>query len=253
MNRKYLFVFTLILIISSYIFSVDRIISNKLSVLNTKIKDIYFTNLVIVNDVISTHFNQISQIAQLKKDVLKNEQYKILYLSQQGNKYDDINLSIPVVNVISYIYFNDFSKVLLDIELEKNKIYGLITKNGYSAGIALKKDDQNIGYLNHNSKSNYAVYIGKNKTPGITHGNKNEEYITIKYIPLWQQINIDDEVVTSGMDNIFSKGVKVGKVVKINKLSTTTEAFVKPYANIYDQDYFYLYKSTKDINNANKD
>ncbi len=49
----------------------------------------------------------------------------------------------------------------------------------------------------------------------------------MKYIPIWIEINLGDEVITSGMDNIFFKGLKVGKVVSINKMADQQEAFIK--------------------------
>lgn len=239
MNKKYLFSFTLILILLSYIFSVDRIISNKLSTLTANIKERYISNVLSISNFISQHFNQTNQIIQLKQSIIKNEKYKILYFSSVKTN-DDLNTSLKSIKVISYRDFNNFSEVLLEASFNINKISALITPNGYSAGIAIQKDNQNIGYLNHHPKSNYAVYIGENKAPGITHGNRNKEYITIKYIPLWQHIKIGDEVITSGMDDIFSKGIKVGTIIEIKKLSTTVEALVKPYANVYNKNYLYI-------------
>jgi len=240
MNKKYLFSFTLILVLLSYIFNVDKIVSNKLLALNTSIKENYIFATIFIDNLILKHFNQVQQIEQLKQQLLDTQTNKILHLVKENKKYD-INNSLAIANVVSYLDFNNFSEILLKSKLKIKNISALITPNGYSAGIAINKNNQAVGYLNHHPKSNYAVFIGKNKVPGITHGNKNEKYITIKFIPLWQQININDEVITSGMDNIFPKGIKVGRVIKIKKLSTTAEAFVEPYANVYNKNYFYIY------------
>ena len=158
------------------------------------------------------------------------------------NKYKTTNTNnvLSKIDVLSYINFSDFSKVILKPVSDVKKISALITKNGYSAGIIKKKGIEYIGYLNHNPESNYAVYIGENNVPGITHGIPHNENIKIKFIPLWQNINIGDKVITSGMDNIFPYGIKVGYVSSIKKLSTTQEAFVKPYAKVYSQKYFYI-------------
>jgi rod shape-determining protein MreC len=239
MNKKLFFVFTTIIILVSYIFNVDRVISNKLSTLNYNIKTFYISKLVNISSFISQHFNQQTQIIQLKKDVIKNEQYKILYLKTTAKKY--VEKSPQLIKVISYANFNNFSEVILDSNITLNKISALITNDGYSAGVARLTQKNNIGYLNHHPKSNYAVYIGKLKVPGITQGKKNEELITVKFIPLWKQIKVGDEVITSGMDNIFPAGIKVGYVSRVKKLATTWEAYVKPYAKIYNQDYFYIY------------
>ena len=246
MSKRFLFSFSVVLILLSYIFNIDNLVSQKLSILNTNIKTIYINNFLSIENFLSKYFNQVEQIEQLKEQSLENEKYKILYQIENNSKNSTINNFVDSINVISYANFNDFSKVILNSKIQINNIGALITNDGYSAGIAVKQDNQIIGYLNNNAKCNYAVFIGKKLVPGITHGNKNNEHITIKYIPNWKKINIGDEVITSGMDNIFKKGIPVGKVVDIKVLSTTQEAFVKPYANVYGKNYFYIY--SKELN-----
>jgi len=242
MNKKFLFTFLLILIFVSYIFNVDRIISHKISTLNVAIKENYIYSLRVVSEFVSKYFYQVEQIVQLKNDIEKLEQYKILYLSNEINQTKDNNNTLAKTKVISYAKFDDFSKVILNSTLNINKISALITKDGYSAGIIKKENTQYIGYLNHHPKSNYAVFIGENNVSGITHGIPQQEYIKIKFIPLWQDIKVGDKVITSGMDNIFPIGIKVGHIIKIKKLPTTQEALVKPYAKVYKQTYFYTFR-----------
>ncbi len=244
MNKKFLFSFTLILILLSYTFNVDRIISNKLSALNTSIKQSIITNINSLINTATTHFDQKAQINTLSQLVLENERYKLLYLTSHNS-----NNLLNISKVISYNNFNNFSEVILSKNNNTKKISALITKDGFSAGIALCKDNKTIGYLNHHPKSNYAVFVGNEKVPGITHGEKHNEYIKIKFIPKWKNINIGDKVITSGMDNIFPFGIKVGYVTKIKSLSNTLVAYVKPYTDAYDEKYFYLY--SQDTNNTN--
>jgi len=245
MNNKKLYVYILlILTIVFYIFNFDRTISSKLSLLTISIKNIYLSNYTYLFNAISKHMSQADQISLLKNKLFNYEQYKILYLTNK-NKENNAN-TIKMAHIISYANLNNFSKVILSSKSNINKISALITANGYSAGIVVNEGYKNIGYLNHHPKSNYAVYIGNKHVPGITHGINNNEYIMIKFIPLWQNVAIGDEVITSGMDNIFPEGIKVGKIISINKLSAIAEAFVKPYANVYNQTYFYIY--SKDNN-----
>ncbi len=50
--------------------------------------------------------------------------------------------------------------------------------------------------------------------------------------------------------NVLSQeGVKVGYVVDIKSLSATKEVTVRPYANVYKENSFYLY--SKDTNTSN--
>ena len=217
--------------------------------MNTSIKNLYIVNISHIENFFSKYFNQAQQITQLKQQVQEGEQYKVLYALNTNNVSDDVNnSSINKLDVISYMNFNDFSKVLLKSDhILTEEIKPLITSNGFSAGIAIKTDNELVGYLNHNEKCNYAVFIGKELVPGITSGNERKENITVKYIPIWQKVNVGDEVITSGMDNIFSKGIKVGKVLKVKSLASTQVATIKPYANVHSKEYFY---TTNDVNTS---
>ncbi len=110
----------------------------------------------------------------------------------------------------------------------------------------LKQNNQTVSYLNPNPKCNYAVFIGKTNAPGITSGANKKGDIIIKYIPKWYMINVDDEVITSGMDDIFPKGIKVGIITSIKELPNTKIATIKPYAKVLSKKNFYLIN--KDFN-----
>jgi rod shape-determining protein MreC len=141
---------------------------------------------------------------------------------------------------------NDFSKVLLDTDIKINdKILALSTIDGYSAGIVIKQDNQIIAYLNNNEKCNYAVFIGNNNIPGITSGINNKNELIIKYIPKWNEIKVGDEVFTSGMDDIFPSGLKVGTVLKIETNSNTQTAYIKTSVDVLSKKYFYIIQKNK--------
>jgi rod shape-determining protein MreC len=251
MNKKYIFIIFLSVITLSYIFNIDKLLSKKISILDNTIKINYKTVYSNIENSITKYFNQAQQIEDLRKINKRDE--KIQLLQQISSNYN-INkklISLYKIDVLSYKNFNDFSNIILinNHFLIPNTISALITNNGYSAGIAREQNNQYLGLLNHNPKCNYSVFIGKNNIPGITRGDKNQKNITIEYIPIWKKINIGDEVVTSGMDNIFPANIQVGKIVEITKLSTTQKAKVKPYAKVYNKKYFYLYTSyRKDTN-----
>ncbi|MCT7557315.1 rod shape-determining protein MreC [Aliarcobacter butzleri] len=63
----------------------------------------------------------------------------------------------------------------------------------------------------------------------------------VKFIPIWSDINIGDEVITSGMDNIFFEGLKVGKVLEVSEQANMKVATIKPYVNALKKKYFYIY------------
>jgi len=251
MNKKFLVFLVLVTIIFSYIFNADRFFRNQISAFNNSITSSYLDILVSIQSTVNKYFNQLDYIEQLKTQNDESQKYKLLYnrinlhLSEiekfEIDKFNQDDYNLTKVKVLSYYRFNDHSKVILDSTLKKrDTINSLITYDGYSAGIVLEKDNQSIAYLNHNRKCNYAVYIGSSNAPGITSGMTKSGLLIVKFIPLWKNVNIDDEIITSGMDNIFPAGVKVAKVVSVKENETTKEVFAIPYAKATKERYFYL-------------
>lgn len=247
MNKVIFFIIT-ISIGLFYILHFDKYLTNQFVVIND-LKKVYVKHSATLNNSIEKFFQQAQQIEILTKQNKKLSQYQNLYTSSQSELANiregistlNTNLEeINLVKVLSYVNFDDFTKVWLDTSKNKDKIQGLMTEN-YSAGIVIQKAGRAQALLNGNEKCNYAVFIGKDKAPGIIHKNANKNLLTIKFIPIWIDINVGDEVITSGMDNIFFEGLNVGKVVKINKMADQQEAFIRPYAKVLQKKYFYLY------------
>lgn len=86
--------------------------------------------------------------------------------------------------------------------------------------------------------------IGPNSAPGIAHGN-NSQHLVVKFIPSWVEVNVGDEVVTSGLDGLFFKGLKVGKVVSLSKSQGYQNAVVAPYYTAENPNYFHVIMSVR--------
>ena len=231
-----------------YIFKIDKIIVIELTNFTNGLKYSYKNIYDKYNNKFSSYFEQSEQILKLKEQLDKDKKYKILYkIANEKIKEHEQNLvqskdtTLKYVEVLSYLHINDFTKVLLDTNMKiGNKILALCTLDGYSAGIVMQQKNQIVAYLNNNDRANYAVYVGKNKIPGITSGMNKQNNIIIKYIPKWHTINIGDEVFTSGMDNIFPAGLKVGVVEEIEEDGNTQIAYIKPSIEVLDKKYFYI-------------
>ena len=109
---------------------------------------------------------------------------------------------------------------------------------GFAAGIVDEQDAKPVARLLTNVKTMFSVAIGKKKHLGVLFGGKH--YLEIKYIPTYAKINRGDEVITSGNDNIFYEGIKVGKVVNVQTNNLYKMAVVKPYIRINNPDFFYV-------------
>lgn len=250
--NKLVFLFILLLLTVVYIFKKDRLLSDNFPIIN-QIKSQYIEHMISTEDIIAKYFKQMQTIDELKKQNEDLVKYKSLYTSAKTQNDDIIQAigSVPfssqeitLAKVLSYVELNDFTKVWLDIKKEEPTIQGLVDGD-FSAGIVISQSGYAQALLNGNEKANYAVYIGENKAPGITHENDSKEFITIKFVPIWITINIGDEVITSGMDDIFFEGLKVGKVVNIKKMADIQEATVLPYSNVQSKKYFHIYSKTK--------
>ena len=258
MNKKLLLFLSILAICIAYIFNIDRVIDNKLSILNKNISSLYLHTLISLESKVNKYFNQLNYIEQLKQSNQQNQQYKVLYdikisefneLNKLINLNYDTNHTLHKIKVLSYYKLDDYSKVIVDLKGEKiNSINALLTYDGYSAGIVLNKENKNIAYLNQNKRCNYAVFIGSEQTPGITSGVTTDGWLQILHIPLWKDVSVGDEIITSGMDSIFPFGIKVGKVVNIIKEADTIKILAKPYAKVLGERDLYLYTNSSTNN-----
>mgnify|MGYP003606398282 FL=1 len=256
--RKFVFALLFIIAGASYLFRIDELLIKKFTFLND-FKSLYSNKVINFTTSLEKHFNQAETIEKLKIENGELKEYKILYTNAQNQlhtlKEFLVNIDIPenkskieIVKVLSYINYNDFTKVWLDKKIENDTILGLITDN-YSAGLVVNKNGNAVGLLNGNKECSYAVFIGEGKAPGIITSSKNQDELEIKFIPVWAEIKKGDEVITSGMDNIFFEGLKVGRVIQVTDLTDMKIATVKPYVNVLKKKYFYTYKSDNEVTN----
>ncbi|WP_044419350.1 rod shape-determining protein MreC [Halarcobacter anaerophilus] len=251
--NKFIFFILFLAISLGYLFEVDEMIARTFNPFD-KIKKTYINIIVSLQETTEKYFKQVTTIQELQEENKELRPYKILYEST-SNELDSILKTVnnpnsttdqvKFVKVLSYIDFDNFTKVWLDMRKEDDSILGLISQ-GYAAGIVVNQKGRAKALLNGNEKCNYAIFIGDKKAPGIIHPSKNGHKLIAKYVPIWFDIKKGDEVITSGMDNIFFEGLKVGKVESIKKIQDIQEATIIPYANVLKQKSFFVYKQVKE-------
>jgi len=217
------------------------------------IKSNYHTSTEFIQNQIIQHFFQATHIAELKDKLKKYENNELVMqqLSSEINDFFTDNNSslqtdprVELVRTLSYQKFGDLNRIWLEVEeYNSSKIYGLVYKN-IVAGIVIPQDGRALGLLNRDIKSSYAVHIGDEKAPGIAHGNSSE-YLIVKFIPAWHHIKKGDEVVTSGLDEIFFKGLNVGRVLSVTSSQGYQNAVIEPYYKTNDPNYFHMIKKIK--------
>lgn len=217
------------------------------------IKTSYHNITTSIDNTIQKHIFQAEKIEELKHKLHKFENNHLVMqelASEINDLYSENNSSfktdpkVVLVRVISYQKFGNFNRLWLDVpEYNSSKIYGLAYQE-LVAGIVISHNDKPLALMSRDIKSTYSVQIGNLNAPGIAHGN-NEENIVVKFIPAWFDIKIGDEVSTSGLDNIFIKGLKVGKVLSITSSQGYQNAIIELYYKAEEPNYFHMIRSIK--------
>lgn len=250
--NKSIFFLLFILVISffslKYFFNFN--IYNEILFVQNEIRLYYQEQIEIVENTTNKHFNQVELITSLQKENenLKRKNTSLSYLQVEYNellklnKVEKIHKSLMMARMISFVSISSTSKAWIDFkDFNSSKIYGLMYGK-YVAGIVSQKNGQPIAILNKDKSCSYSVSIGKNNILGVMVGgvSKISRNVVIDFIPPWKNINIGDEVQTSGLDNIFTADIKVGKVVKVENIRGYKQAIVEPYLES-DTTFKYFY------------
>ncbi len=211
-------------------------------------KSAYYDTLERIDHFFEEHFAQQETI-RLQRERLEAYESEHLLLEQCRSELATsaalntakltFNPRVTLARVLSYAKFGDMRKVWLEMaDFNASKVYGLV-HNDVAAGIVIASHHLPLALLNGDPKSTYAVFVGKNSAPGIVHGH-NDATLTVKYIPTWIPIAVGDEVITSGMDNLFFRGLRVGKVRSVSLAQGYQSAVVDPYYTAEDPTYFHV-------------
>jgi len=253
MNKKaFSYFFIIIALFVGALYYNNLIQSPIISALNS-IKSSYHNTIEFFENKIDKHIFQAQEIKNMKNKLQKYENNHLVMqqlaseindMYQENNSSLKTNPKVQLVRTISYEKFGDLNRLWMDIpDYNASKIYGLTYKE-LVAGIVISKNNKPLALLNSDIKSAYSVYVGKEKAPGIAHGN-NAKNIIINFIPAWFNIKPGDEVITSGLDNIFFKGLKVGKIISVTKSQGYQNAVVEQYYKANEPNYFHMIRSVR--------
>ena len=253
MNKKFLSFFSILIALFVSALYYSNTIQAPLISLQNELKISYHNTIEYIEDGFNKYFFQANQITALQDKLEKYEKNHLVMqqlASEINDLYKENNSSlktdpkVDLVRTISYEAFGNLNRVWVEIpDYNSSKIYGLTYKETV-AGIVIPKNGRALGLLNKDIESSYAVAIGENHAPGIAHGN-NGENLVVKFIPAWFEIKKGDEVVTSGLDNIFFKGLKVGRVLSVKKSQGYQNAIIEQYYQSNDPGYFHIIRRVK--------
>lgn len=230
-------------------------IQNKILDISHWIRHGFLESVEIVNDNWERYLMQATTIKELQQENRRLTQTNLL-LQQQMHTSLLLKPMLPqgfmgkgdfrLTRVLSYSSLPGFTRMWLDAKSpSSDKIYGAVipssdAKEMISVGIAVWSNESRLQLLlNSDPQCTYAVTVGQVNAPGIAMG-RNDKYTIVRYIPYWMDIKVGDEVITSGLDTIFSYGVRVGKVKSITGDSAYKEALVEPYFYSLSPSHVYL-------------
>ncbi len=248
MNKKLVGFLLIFALLVAFALNNSTLIQNSVIAPLNHIKQFYHTSITHISDAINQHFYQQEHLEELQEQLKMYEKNHLIShqiaselnrLYQENNATFSSHPDLTLVQGLSYATLGDMNKVWLHMDdFNRSKIYGLVHKERV-AGIVISKNDQPLALLNNDPKCSYAVYIGKKKAPGIIHGRKQQNML-IEFIPSWMPINVGDEVVTSGLDNLFFSNILVGRVTEISQSQGYQNAVVLPYYQESDIGFFHV-------------
>uniref|UniRef100_A0A7C5ZCH6 Cell shape-determining protein MreC n=1 Tax=Caldicellulosiruptor owensensis TaxID=55205 RepID=A0A7C5ZCH6_9FIRM len=98
-----------------------------------------------------------------------------------------------------------------------------------------------------------SAMIVRTREIGVVRGSVNllsKRLCELRYISKDSKVKLNDIVITSGMGEIFPKGIAIGKVVQIknDKFELTKNIVIEPLVDIENVEYVMVLKQLKDIN-----
>lgn len=248
MNKQKLFLTLLLALAVSAALYFTGLLQSPILRVTLAVKSYYLDGIETLQATLEEHFDQQQTIISLQE---KNRYYEkeLLALHQVADEYQKLlrennstfitHGETELVRSLSYVRFGDPHKLWLEMEhFNPRQVYGLLYR-GYAAGIVVSNNGKAMALLNGDVKSSYAVNVGASMAPGIVRG-ANAKHLVVEFIPTWIPIAVGDEVTTSGLDQIFLSGLKVGKVISTAKAQGYQSAVIEPYYYGKNPAYFHV-------------
>ena len=251
MNRFYRkkLSFFLLFVIAGGLILYSPVIRMLFTAFSTTVQTLYLDTKYLVEGAVERHFLQSETIEKLRRRTKKLERELLgcrydarkyyAIVEELGIKPDNNATFIPVPSQ-GYALLGNFQQVWLRSfeRYNPSKNYGVV-RDGFAIGIVVEQKRRPLMILAGDPSCNFAVYIGKNRVPGIAMG-LDSRHMIVKYIPEWMRLKIGDKVFTSGLDRIFPLGVPVGRVLSFEKMQGFKNAKIELFGDTLHPDYVWV-------------
>ena len=239
-------IFTLILILVSSLFIVNKIDKSPIfkSIRSSSISIVYYISSVVVSPA-KFVVDGVSKIIEIRSVYKDNEQYKKERLIESKSFQELVSLKLKIVEYERLLNLNEdldydfitsrviadlskkyFSSILVDVG-KKDGVFENMPITGPNGLLGKITDvDQSIsrGMLVTDVSSRIAVSISEESFQGILIG-QNQRNPRIDFVKEFSQVIIGDLVTTSGKGGIFPSYIFVGQIVKKEKDYLEVELF----------------------------
>ncbi|MGC9022788.1 MAG: rod shape-determining protein MreC [Dissulfurimicrobium sp.] len=171
------------------------------------------------------------EIASYKEAVMANARYKRLLDIKNQEKIPVVAASVIGEDLAPWVWSLTIDKGIRDSVgpempvLADDGIIGQVVESSDRFSKVLLIADQN---------SAVAAIDQRSRTPGILKGN-GDGLCRLAYVGKEEDVAVGDEVITSGTDQIFPKGLPLGKIIAVDKGSGSDlfqTVTVKPAAGL---------------------
>ncbi|MGB9600172.1 MAG: rod shape-determining protein MreC [Myxococcota bacterium] len=263
MYKKFLYVIfiviPLILIILSIIYQSEPIvISSKILSIFYPLKSLFLyieDKTIDIKEFFRLHASLLEENKSLKEELKQ--------ISAKGNLLNScLNENIELKRFLDYRYESDYKLILVRV-VEYIKSYSkdvVVVDAGESRGIkkgmyAITGDglagkvietNNSFSYIRllSDRRSFFSVTSINNQTKGIIQGEGRFTYrLTMKYIPMSSNVEINDIVVTSQSIETYSvPGIPIGIIKDVKQFSKDMfqEAYIMPFVKFDKIDYMFI-------------
>jgi len=191
------------------------------------------------NKILKERLDEYAQI-KVKADRLEKENAELKALIDKEK--DLASFTIHHASVIA----RDQDRWQETLTIDKGEVQGIkkdmavITANGMIGKIkSVGKITSTVQLLSTVDRTNrtHVAIQGEHDIYGLIEGfDVEKQQLIIKQIPAEEKVEKGMDVITSGLANVFPKGLYIGKIEKVepDQYGLTQTAYVKPAANFYN-------------------
>lgn len=222
-------IIVIMLIFNRFLFGLKDGIDDMALPLQSKIFSIS-TRIVGIKDSIFSHDNIVEQNLKLKEENMR------LKIDEMKNKevQEENKRLLELLKMKENLYFKDgikFTRVIFsDADNMNNKVYiDLGIKDGMKVDMVAIYGEYLVGKISKVYRDYSVVDLITNPKSmvssktiedvlGVTRGSDEENGLLYFQASIFdERITVGDEVITSGISNIYPEGLKIGKVLRIDE------------------------------------